>query len=556
MTSSYPLTEVRPQGIQHILTLAGATSFGLGLFVFTGSFLVAVPVALGAFYQLWKTTPTMREPEYCNALGEVWTYRLSPEHPSVDESYDEWCQKYGVEVINGIIEPMIGNCTYANFANNPDKYAYPGLQGVLVYDCEEPGVPPLVPHHYVEFRLQQREEAIARSRQFVAPLATTRHQEPVNPTPIHQPPILVAAAEVVEPEQPSKVLDTSETVSEVPTPSGEAPKFVIPGDEPKESVFDFLVGLTQAPLQPVILVGQQGSGKGTAATLALNLGKRKNGLRFWVFNPKAALQEAGYWDEADHVFLKNVLDLEDNSIFHCLMEVLNQFAKEGDRRNQIPGAHPPMVLLIEEINATVARFNPKQKEEFKGRISTLASTLRAVNMAVWLSGQSINLDQLGLSSKTDRAMFEILAAVGEKRTAIQPALDLLGIKFDPTTLKGRDRYWITSSGVFLAPPPFPVRQYTAWSEVANLVDMRRKETREQPPEALSLDQWQQAQHPQADPDEELWADYQEWHANGGSDRQWKLTRLGGEGGDKHRKLELLKARFGGTSESVSEVVAA
>lgn len=553
---SYRIDEYKPQGFNHVATMAGAATFGMVLYAMTGTAIVAAPIALGALIQLFRTADRVKDPQWCKARDEMWSYELipgDPEFPSLREAYPEWCEKYGVEVVNAIIQPMVGNCFYADFADNP-KYAYPGMRNVLVYDHDEDDLPPLTPSHYVQVMLQRREEAIARSRQFVAPLTTTRHQEPPNPTPIHQQPILVAA-EVVEPEQPSKVLDTSETVSEVPAPSGEAPKFVIPGDEPKESVFDFLVGLTRAPLQPVILVGQQGSGKGTAATLALNLGKRKNGLRFWVFNSKAALQEAGYWDEADHVFLKNVLDLEDNSIFHCLMEVLNQFAKEGDRRNQIPGTHPPMVLLIEEINATVARFNPKQKEEFKGRISTLASTLRAVNMAVWLSGQSINLDQLGLSSKTDRAMFEILAAVGEKRTAIQPALDLLGIKFDPTTLKGRDRYWITSSGVFLAPPPFPVRQYTAWSEVANLVDMRRKETREQPPEALSLDQWQQAQQPQADPDEALWADYQEWHANGGSDRQWKLTRLGGEGGDKHRKLELLKAKFGETSETVSEPVA-
>lgn len=538
--TSYPLTQVRPQGIQHILTLAGATSFGLLLFASTGSFLVAIPVALGSFYQLWKTSDKMREPDYCNALEEFWTYRLSPSHPNIDDSYDEWCHKYGVDTINGIIEPMIGNCHYANFANNPEKYAYPGLQGVLVYDCEEPGVPPLAPHHYVEFRLQQREEAIARSRQFVPTSATTRHQEPASPPAIRQPPILVAA-EVVEPSpatpDPSSTLDTAPATSD---PVSEPPQFARPSTEPEQDVFQFLLSLTQAPLQPVIWAGPPGAGKGTAESLALQLGKKRNGLRYWVFNSKAKIDEAGYWAGADHHFLKDRLDVRETRIFEDLMEVLDQFCQEGTRRNNQRGQHPPFVLVIEEINTLIGKFTPKQKEEFKTTTTAMAGLLRGANMAIWLSGQSVNLDEIGLGSRSNRAIFTAIVCVAEDRDSVAPACELLGIEYDKNSLKPGHRYWLTSTATYLAlPAPLDLPQYDSWADVPNLVDMRRTVTPQQPAQ------------PQGPTDEELWADYIQWK---GSDRQWQITRLGDEGGSYHKKLEKLKARFA-TSETVSEPAA-
>lgn len=535
MTNAIALDKYRPQGLKHIGLLSAVVVAGTYFVAWGGALVFVAPLAVGTGVYLFSSAARAKDPDWCESLGEVWSYRLTPGHPSIQDSYEQWCEQWGTEAINNLIAPLIGGCHYANFSKDK-RHPYHGLRNVLVFDTEDGSLPPLTPHDYVSARLKEFSQAVARSRQFVAPLTTTRHQEPANPTPIHQQPILVAA-EVVEPE-PSKVLDTSPTSETVSEP---APTFSRSSTEPGQDVFQFLLSLTQAPLQPTIFVGPPGSGKGTAAAIALRLGKQRNGLNFWVFNPKAQLSEAGYWDEAQHHFLKNRLTC--TRIYEDLVEVLDQFAKEAVRRSDNPGQnHPPFVLLLEEINALVGIFATAQKTAFKGKITALASLLRGVNMAVWLSGQSINLEELGLGSRTNRAMFTTIVTVGADREAVVPICELLGVEFDPASLGPAERYWLTSKGTYLAPPAFPVRQYASWSEVTNLVDMRTNTTPQQP-------------QPQTDPDEALWADYQQWKASGGSDRQWKIQRLGDDGGSYHKKLEALKAKFGG-SETVSEVVAA
>jgi hypothetical protein len=245
------------------------------------------------------------------------------------------------------------------------------------------------------------------------------------------------------------------------------------GTDNPESAYEFLKSLTTAPLQPVIIAGLPGSGKGILAAMALAIGVRDNGLKFRVFNPKPKLAEAGYWNRAEIHYLKNRLQHDEN-MFVDLMTVLEEFAAEGTRRNDNPGEeHQPFVLLLEEINAVTGLFTPKQKQLFKAKITALASLLRGCNMALWMSAQSINLDDLGLTGKSNRAMFTAIVAVGADREAVNGLCHPLGIPFDNSKLTPGDRYWLTTSGYYPAlPSPTNIPTYPDWGSVPNLVDLR------------------------------------------------------------------------------------
>jgi hypothetical protein len=148
-----------------------------------------------------------------------------------------------------------------------------------------------------------------------------------------------------------------ETLDDLADAFGDAPPVRPP------NALEFLRSLTSAPLQPVILAGLPGSGKGCLAAIALSLGVRDNGLRYWIFNPKAKLEEAGYWSRAEKHYLKDRLT-NDEELFSDLMATLELFGSEGSRRNNQPGEYEPFILLIEEVNALTGLLTPKERQIF------------------------------------------------------------------------------------------------------------------------------------------------------------------------------------------------
>ena len=269
-------------------------------------------------------------------------------------------------------------------------------------------------------------------------------------------------AQVQEVEDP-KLLPPA--LDELADAFGDAPPVQLP------NALEFLRSLTSAPLQPVIIAGLPGSGKGIMAAIALSLGVKERGLRYWLFNPKNKLDEAGYWARAEKHYLKDRLQ-QDDQTFSDLMTTLELFSSEGSRRNNQPGSYEPLILLLEEITSIIGLFTPKQKEIFKSKIIALAGLLRGSNMAVWLSGQSVTLEDLGFSGKSNRSMFTAIAAVGPDRTGCKSICDLLTIPFDEATLPP-GRCWLTGNAVYPAlQAPGNIPQYPTWQDVPNLIDLR------------------------------------------------------------------------------------
>ena len=427
------LTEYKPQGLGHILKLSAIVAAGTLLISVGGNILFAAPLALATVYQMFRSTGKVKDADWCQSRDELWHYKVSPKHQSVADSYSDWCQEWGKGTINSLIKPMIGNCELCNFTQDK-KHPYHGLRGILIFDDGESV--PLTPSDYVAFRLWERQEALSRKD--------------------------ALEAQVQEVEDP-KLLPPA--LDELADAFGDAPPVQLP------NALEFLRSLTSAPLQPVIIAGLPGSGKGIMAAIALSLGVKERGLRYWLFNPKNKLDEAGYWARAEKHYLKDRLQ-QDDQTFSDLMTTLELFSSEGSRRNNQPGSYEPLILLLEEITSIIGLFTPKQKEIFKSKIIALAGLLRGSNMAVWLSGQSVTLEDLGFSGRSNRSMFTAIAAVGPDRTGCKSICDLLTIPFDEATLPP-GRCWLTGNAVYPAlQAPGNIPQYPTWQDVPNLIDLR------------------------------------------------------------------------------------
>lgn len=444
-----PLTAYRPQGFGHLLKLSGIITAGTVLVSAGGSLLFAAPLAIATVYGMFRGSNKIRGIDWCESRDEVFSYRLSAKHRSLLEDYPQWCAQWGTQAINDLIEPIIGNCTIANFVKDK-KHPYYGLRGVLVYDHDEDDLPPLTPHDYVSSRLKQRLEIFERQQQ----------QEPQTVDAVAQ------TVDEFAPTLEQDVLDDALSQAHDPT--------VVATADP-QTVRKILESFTQSPMQPVLIAGLPGSGKGVVASLALQAGKFSRNVRFRVFDPKSKLEEACYWAKAEKHYLKNAL-LPDPSLFDDLITVLNEFAVIATDRNS--GKDPdrtPMVLLLEEIGVAVGQFNTKQKEAFKNRLVALAGLLRGCDMAIWLSGQSVNLADLGLTGEANRNMFSALVVTsGDDAEKAKTLAQRLGIDFDPSALKGGSRYWLTNRGLYEIPslnlskifPPV-----TSWDQ-PNMVDLR------------------------------------------------------------------------------------
>lgn len=466
-----PLTAYKSQGFGHILKLGGIVTAGTLLVSAGGSLLFAAPLALATVYGMFRSTGKIRGGDWCESRDEIFSYRLSRKHRAIADEYSGWCQDWGTKTINDLIEPIVGNCAIANFTKDT-KHPYHGLRGILVYDSGEDDLPPLCPYDYVAARLQQRLEVFERQQ------GTNTVDVPAT-----------AVADHADQPAPAMTLDglaqDLADAGRTPTPDQtildqlrQPEQQSIVTDQ--EQVCKFLESLTAQPMQPTLIAGLPGMGKGVVTSLALQVGKKLHQLKYWVFDPKSKLEEACYWAGAERHYLKNAL-MPDPDLFEDLMAVLDEFGAIATERNNNPQPdRPPMILLLEEVTSLIGNFTPKQKNSFKMRIISLAALLRGCNMAIWLSGQSVTLEDLGLTGKSNRNMFNsLVAASGDKAADAKLLAHLLGIEVDVSLLQRGQRYWLTNRGLYGVPAlslekVFPI--VTSWSG-SNIIDLRPDEAR-------------------------------------------------------------------------------
>lgn len=439
------LTEYRPQGMGHIVKLCGITTAGMVLVSMGGSFFFAAPLALATIYGMFRGANKAQDPNWVEARDEMWSYKI-PGEKSIDEDYEEWCKQWGVKTVNQIIEPMIGNCAIANFTKDR-SHPYHGLRNILIYDHDDDDIPPVTPWMYVNFRLKEQQEVYEKKGAIPTEAAEVGEQKQTDSKDLLMAGAIAAA------------LSGDETAKKVGL------------ENSPEAAYSYLVSLTRSPLQPVIIAGLPGSGKGVLTALALTIGVKENGLRFWLFNPKNKLDEAGYWVKAERHYLKDRF-VRDENLFNDLMDVLDEFSAEASRRNNNPGEHEPFVLLLEEVNALISLFTPKQKQEFKSRVTALAGMARGANMAIWFSGQSVTLEDLGLSGKSNRAMFTALVAVGRDREGVGDLCALIGIPYEESRLQSGTHCWVSASGYSQALQCPQMPSYPSWADVPNVIDQR------------------------------------------------------------------------------------
>jgi len=394
---------------------------------------IAALIAMGLHFK--QEIDTFQSPQRSEALKLLWEAN-TVRHPSLKESIKEIKAKYPTDAINRAIEQMVDECEW--FVFSPDQSHELAPFGEVY--CWQDGV----------------------DEQVMLPTAG-----------LHKLMKRWGLTETVE----TKVLPYEALPESLPFLDTITTDFNPPSEQPIEAIEEapkdalaFLRSLTTAPLQPVIIAGLPGSGKGILAAIALTMGVKESVLKYWVFNPKNQLKEAGYWSFAEQHYLKNRL-LNDADLFIDLMTVLEEFATEGSRRNETAGDHAPFVLLLEEIGAIVSLFDAKEKQLFKAKVIALASLLRSSNMAVWFSGQSVNLEDLGISGKSNRAIFTSIVAVGSDRESARQLCSQLELPFD-TSEMGTGRYWITSAGNYPAVQAPKIPTYSSWAEVPNVIDLR------------------------------------------------------------------------------------
>jgi hypothetical protein len=233
---------------------------------------------------------------------------------------------------------------------------------------------------------------------------------------------------------------------------------------------DRLLALGSAnPLQPVLIVGSPGSGKGMFASAALADAVSK-GAEVWVIDPKSDRKEAGYWAGVSRHYLLDPAVNDD--IGAQTLSILAEFGKrQYNRKNELEPDDKPLILFIDEVNTVAANMTTAELAVFGKRVVTLAGQGRSQNVAVWLGAQAVILEMLGIKGESNRDIFSQVVCVNGSDT--HKAFTILkNLGMDQARLKVLNpniRYWLTPAAnvdaPILAAPPI-----SAWGE--NVIDLR------------------------------------------------------------------------------------
>jgi hypothetical protein len=172
---------------------------------------------------------------------------------------------------------------------------------------------------------------------------------------------------------------TAKTVADAPSPTAVAAQSLIESAIAK-------------PLQPFLILGAPGSGKGIFASYALTLAAKDHGAEVWVVDPKSDRQEAGYWALLKRHYLKDPC-LPDETFGDDILKVIREFEKRvSDRKNGNESKDAPLILFLDEVNTIACNLTRQKASEFGAKVMSLASQARSQNAAIWMGGQCAILE--------------------------------------------------------------------------------------------------------------------------------------------------------------------
>jgi hypothetical protein len=239
---------------------------------------------------------------------------------------------------------------------------------------------------------------------------------------------------------------------------------------PAKAAQKLLDSAVSKPLQPFLILGSPGSGKGIFACYALTLAAKEHNAEVWVLDPKADRAEAGYWAHVTRHYLKDPC-LPDEGFGADIIDVVAQFeARVSARKNGTESKDSPLILFLDEVNTIATNLSKAQSVEFGAKVMGLASQARSQNAAIWLGGQCAILELLGIKGATNRDVFTaVVCAHGSQ--AYKAEAILSNLRMDKGLLEGLGdgHYWLTRQGAIQAPklkqpPP------TDWGN--NVIDLR------------------------------------------------------------------------------------
>lgn len=464
------LTDYKPNGIGHIGILGGLTVAGFQIFALTASPLMIIPFAGVGVYTLIRNSKYGRSPDWIAARDAAFHYRFAGQ-PTLAEAYPVWCQCHGKQLVNSIIESMIGQVMPYDFLKDK-RHPYYGSKGVYCYDDPDDNLIPLTPWHYCEYKLKAMNAIADRAKAL-----------DTDPEAIHK-----LSAEIKSQKEAPAI--------DVPaTESGEMPKLPV-GNQTKLNAVDVparpvttaptvaaLLGAGFAqPLQPQLILGAPGSGKGMYAAYALSFAATKHRAETWILDPKSDQSEAGYWQYATRHYLKDPC-LNDLTFGVDVLKVIVEFERRvSDRKNGEESKDNPLILFIDEVNTVSSNLTKAEVTAFGAKVMSLASQSRSQNAAIWLGGQCAILELLGIRGSSNRAVFsQVICVHGDEP---HKAISILGnLGMDKTMLescKAGSRYWVTPGGVVTAPKMTELVS-DGWGQ--NVIDLR---PRDEQPEQTDL----------------------------------------------------------------------
>lgn len=231
-----------------------------------------------------------------------------------------------------------------------------------------------------------------------------------------------------------------------------------------------ILGLGMAqPLQPVMIVGSPGAGKGITSSSMLAL-TTQQGAEVWVVDPKSDVKEAKYWAKVKRHYLIDPTVNDD--IGECILGVLEEFEqRQFARKNGREDDSKPLILLLDEVNTIVANLTKPQLEIFGRKVINLAAQGRSQNCALWIGCQAVILKQLGIEGASNRDIFtQVVCVNGSDRTKAKNILSTLGMDANRLTGLSNDQfYWVTNDETIEAPllECVPV---SGWG--SNVIDLR------------------------------------------------------------------------------------